>query len=345
MSGTDFSINYPLEAVPEPGGYLEIRPGLFWLRVPLPGTLNHINLWLLDDADSWTLVDTGINAQVTRAAWETLSAGLLKDKPVSRIIVTHYHPDHVGLAGYLGDKFQADLFMTRVTAERTRFLLNSRVEDWEEATQPFCRLHGIQSVDLYMDFITGQRYRQAVSKLPDNITFLNHKQPITIGAYEWHPMVVRGHAEDHMSLFCPALNLLISGDQVLPTITSNVGLHFNNADDDALDEYLTSMTRFVQLPEETLVLPSHGRIFTGLYNRIAAIRHSHDKQLEKTYTLCATPASAWEVTPRLFERPLDELNLMLAFGETLAHLTYLQNRGKLKKQFSEETCYYAQAGD
>ena len=155
-------------------------------------------------------------------------------------------------------------------------------------------------------------------------------------------MVVRGHAEDHLSLFCPALNLLISGDQVLPTITSNVGLHFNNADDDALDEYLTSMTGFAQLPEETLVLPSHGRIFTGLYNRIAAIRHSHDKQLEKTYTLCATPASAWEVTPKLFERPLDELNLMLAFGETLAHLTYLQNRGKLKKQFSEETCYFAQ---
>ena len=342
MPRTEFAIHYPLEAVPEPGGYLEIRPGLFWLRVPLPGTLNHINLWLLDDGDSWTLVDTGINAQVTRVAWETLSAALLKDKPVSRIIVTHYHPDHVGLAGYLGDKFQADLFMTRVTAERTRFLLNSRVDDWREDTQSFCRLHGIQATDLYMDFITGQRYRQAVSKLPEQITFLDHGQPLTIGDHDWHPMVVRGHAEDHMSFFCPVLSLLISGDQVLPTITSNVGLHINNADEDALDEYLSSMTRFAQLPEETLVLPSHGRIFTGLYNRIAAIRHSHDKQLEKTYTLCATPASAWEVTPKLFERPLDELNLMLAFGETLAHLVYLQNRGKLKKQFNKETCYFAQ---
>ena len=342
MSGTDFSIHYPLEAVPEPGGYLEVRPGIFWLRVPLPGTLNHINLWLLDAGDSWVLVDTGIDAGVTRAAWDKLSAGLLRDKPVSRIIVTHYHPDHVGLAGYLGDKFQADLFMTRVTAERTRFLLSSRVGDWEEAVQPFCRLHGIQSVDLYMDFITGQRYRQAVSKLPGNIAFLDHEKPITIGAYEWRPLVVRGHAEDHLSLFCPALNLLISGDQVLPRITSNVGIHFNNADEDALDEYLSSMTRFARLPEETLVLPSHGRVFTGLYNRIAAINHNHDKQLEKTYTLCATPANAWEVTPRLFERPLDDLNLMLAFGETLAHLAYLQNRGKLKKQFDNETCYYAQ---
>ncbi len=316
-------------------------PGILWLRVPLAGSLAHINLWLLDDGDSWALVDTGLDSQDCRDAWENLSAVVLPDKPVGRIIVTHYHPDHIGLAGYLGDKFQVDLSMTRGTAERARFLLDNKVDDWKEAIEAFCLLHGIKSVNLYTDFITGQRYRKAVSKLPGQIAFIDHEQSLTIGQYAWRPLVARGHAEDHLSLFCPELNLLISGDQILPVITSNVSVHFNNADEDALDEYLASMLRFSQLPEDTLVLPSHGRVFTGLHNRIARINASHERQLTKTYELCATPASAWDMAPRLFERRLDDLNLMLAFGETLAHLTYLQNQGKLKRQFNKETCYFS----
>ena len=345
MPGTDFSIHYPLDAVPEPGGYLEIRPGIFWLRIPLPGRLDHINLWLLDAGDSWTLVDTGLDWEEARQAWDKIAAELVQDRPVGRIIVTHYHPDHVGLAGYLGKKFKTNLAMTRVTAERTRFLLNCRADDWKKNVQSFCRLHGIAAEDQYLSFITGQRYRNVVSKLPETIAFLDHEQPIPIGAYEWQPLVVCGHAEDHLSLFCPALQLLISGDQVLPTITSNVGLHVNNGDEDALDEYLASMTRFSNLPEETLVLPSHGQVFTGLYKRIAAINHNHARQLQKVHALCATPASAWEVSPKLFSRPLDDFNRILAFGETLAHLEYLHNRGELTKQFHNGTCYYAQAGN
>ena len=344
MSGTDFSLYYPFEAVPGPGGHLEIRPGIFWLRIPLPGRLDHINLWLLDAGDSWTLVDTGIAWGDAREAWDRVADELLRDKPVGRIIVTHFHPDHIGLAGYLGDKFKAELAMTRVTAERTRFLLDSEADDWRETVQAFCLLHGIENQDQYLSFITGQRYRTAVSKLPEVITFLDHEKSITIGDYEWQPLVVCGHAEDHLSLYCPALKLLISGDQILPTITSNVGLHINNEDKDALDEYLVSMIRFEQLPEDTLVLPSHGRVFTGLYKRIAAINHSHDRQLKKVHALCETPASAWDVSPRLFSRPLDEFNRIMAFGETLAHLEYLQIRGKLTKQIQNGTCYYAQAG-
>ena len=343
MSGTDFSLHYPFEDVPERGGYLEIRSGIFWLRVPLPGRLDHINLWLLDAGDSWTLVDTGIAWEEARKAWDKIAAELVQDKPVSRIIVTHFHPDHVGLAGYLGKKFKAKLAMTRVTAERTRFLLDSEVDDWKEAAQAFCRLHGIEPEDQYLSFITGQHYRTAVTRLPEAVTFLDHEQPIPVGEYEWQPLVVCGHAEDHLSLFCASLKLLISGDQILPTITSNVALHINNEDQDALDQYLASMARFVKLPEETLVLPSHGRVFTGLYQRVAAIHHSHARQLKQVYALCKIPASAWELAPKLFTRPLDEFNRILAFGETLAHLEYLHNRGELIKQFHNKTCYYVQA--
>ena len=345
MPRSDFSLHYPLEAVPEPGGHLEIRPGIFWLRVPLPGKLDHINLWLLDTGESWTLVDTGLAWGGAREAWDRIAAELVGDKLVGRIIVTHYHPDHVGLAGYLGEKFKANLAMTRVTAERTRFLLNSKTDDWQEPVQSFCRLHGIRAEAQYLSFITGQSYRTVVTHLPETVSFLDHEQPITIGANQWRPLVVRGHAEDHLSLYCPELKLLISGDQILPTITSNVGLHINNDEEDALDAYLASMTRFASLPEETLVLPSHGRIFTGLYKRIAAIRHNHDGQLKKVHALCETPGSAWDVALKLFNRrPLDEFNRILAFGETLAHLQYLRNRGKLTKQFRNGTCYYAQSG-
>ena len=346
MSGTDFSLHYPFdETVPEPGGYLEIRPGIFWLRIPLPGRLDHINLWLLDAGESWTLVDTGLAWPEARRAWDRIAADLVRDKPVGRIIVTHFHPDHVGLAGYLGGKFRAELAMTRVTAELTRFLLDADNDDWRETITAFCRLHGIGPEEQYLSFITGQRYRTAVSRLPETVTYLDHNRPITIGGRDWQPLVVCGHAEDHLALFCPDLELLISGDQVLPTITSNVALHANNNDDeDALDDYLTSMTRFAGLPEETLVLPSHGRVFTGLYNRVAAINHSHDRQLEQVHALCETPGCAWDLSPKLFSRPLDDFNRIMAFGETLAHLEYLHKRGKLEKEMRNGTCYYAQAG-
>ena len=341
MHRTDLSLHYPFATVPEAGACLEIRPGIFWLRIPLPGRLAHINLWLLDSGESWTLVDTGIDRVAARTAWDRIVAELVRDKPVGRIIVTHFHPDHVGLAGYLGKKFHAELAMTGMTEHKTRFLLDSNKEDWRETVSAFCRLHGIGEEEQYLEFVTGQRYRTTVSSLPETVTVLAHEQPIPIGAQNWQPLVVRGHAQDHLALFCPELKLLISGDQVLPTITSNVALHIDNEDEDPLEQYLSSMSRFRQLPEDTLVLPSHGKVFAGLHRRIAAIHHSHDMQLVQTQALCETPGNAWELCPRLFTRPLDDFNRILAFGETLAHLEYLHRRGQLGKEFRNGTCYYA----
>ena len=344
MSGTDFSLHYPFgKTVPEQGGSLEIRPGIFWLRIPLPGRLDHINLWLLDAGESWVLVDTGLDWDAAHEAWDKIASELVRDKPVSRIIVTHFHPDHVGLAGYLGGKFGAGIAMTRMTAQRTRHLLDSVRDDWRESAAAFCRLHGIGPEEQYLDFITGQGYRTVVSRLPETVTFLDHEQPVAIGEHTWQPLVVNGHAEDHLALFCPDLELLISGDQVLPTITSNVAMHINNEDEDTLEQYLASMARFETLPGDTLVLPSHGKVFNGLHRRIAAIYHTHDRQLAQTRALCESPGCAWDLSPKLFSRPLDDFNRILAFGETLAHLEYLHNRGKLAKKMRDGTCYYAQA--
>ena len=322
---------------------MEIQPGIFWLRIPLPSGLDHINLWLLDAGDSWTLVDTGLDWNAAHEAWDRIVAELVRGKPVNRIIITHFHPDHVGLAGYLGERFGAELAMTRMTAQRTRFLLDTVKDDWRKAVMAFCLLHGIGSQEQYLEFITGQRYRTAVSSLPDTVTIVDHDRPIPIGDHAWQPLVVNGHAEEHMALFCPELELLISGDQVLPTITSNVACHINNQEEDPLAQYLGSMARFEELPEGTLVLPSHGKVFKGLHRRTAAIHQSHNKQLAQTHALCESRGHAWELSPKLFPRPLDDFNRVLAFGETLAHLEYLYNRGKLVKEFRDGTCYYAQA--
>ena len=344
MSGTDFSLHYPFgKTVPGPGGYLEIRPGVFWLRIPLPGRLDHVNLWLLDAGGSWVLVDTGLDWGEAREAWDRIAVELVRDKPVGRIIVTHFHPDHVGLAGYLGEKFNAEIAMTGMTALRTRHLLDSVKDDWRERAAAFCRRHGIGPEDQYLAFVTGQGYRGAVSRLPETVTFFDHEQPVSIGGHAWQPLVVNGHAEDHLALHCPDLELLISGDQVLPTITSNVAMHINNEGEDPLEQYLGSMARFEELPEDTLVLPSHGKVFNGLHRRTAAIHQSHDRQLARTHTLCGTPGNAWDLSPELFNRPLDDLNRIMAFGETLAHLEYLHRRGKLAKEMRNGTCYYAQA--
>ncbi len=341
MSERAFSIQYPLNNQPGPGAYLEVIPGIIWLRMPLPLALDHINLWLIDEGESWALVDTGFNAAVCRGVWDSLSMTLLKGKPIGRIIVTHYHPDHIGLAGYLYHRYETDLSMTQITAERARFLFSGRVDDCRDAVAAFCRLNGVEAIDLYVNFVTGQNYRQIISALPEQVGFVHHERPINLAGSEWRPIVARGHAEDHLSLYNPQLNILISGDQVLPAITTNVGIHFNNADEDALAQYLASMDRFSALPEDALVLPSHGKVFKGLHNRIAFIHENHQRQLDKTLALCTVPMTAWDMTHKLFTREMDELNTLLAFGESLAHLTYLANRGRLQQQLVNGVCYYA----
>ena len=331
------TLTYPHADVPAGGTMLRVAEGVYWLRMPLPFALNHINLWALEDTDGWCLVDSGFGVDATRALWEKLFAGPMAGHPVTRIIVTHYHPDHVGAAAWLVDRCGAEFWMTEaefVTAHAVR-----------EGLQPFSirqsqdhfRRHGLDDVRLVAQQTRGNAYRIGVPSLPATYRRLMDGDVLTIGGRQWRVTTVFGHAPEHATLYCPELCLLISGDQVLPKITTNVSVWGNQPDGDPLKLFLDSLSRFDALPADTLVLPSHGHVFVGLHARIEQLRDHHQARLAELLAAMPVPRTAAELLPVLFARPLDDHQLMFAMGEIIAHLNHLAYAGRACRQSSSGT--------
>jgi glyoxylase-like metal-dependent hydrolase (beta-lactamase superfamily II) len=322
---------YPFPAGPEPGHAIEIQDGIFWLALPLPFALGHINVWLLDEGDNWALIDTGPAVAETIAAWEhILSSLVIKGKPVGRIYITHHHPDHVGLASWLSGKYSSRLYMSAPTRDRVRYLLQDDISDATDVVAAFYQAHGIDDPLNFVQFETGRKYRKIVSGLPDNINLIEDNAELEIGGRKWQAMLCHGHAAGHIALYSGVSELLISGDQILPAITCNISLISADAGGSPLHDYLESLQRFQMLPESTLVMPSHGKVFSGLHRRLEQIRTDHQYRLDTVEKICKIPRDAAEVTALLFPRRLDELNGMLAFGETLAHLRFLAGEHRLQ---------------
>lgn len=341
MSGTSVAKQaYPCDIPPEIAQGMEILPGLFWVRLPLPFDLNHINVWLLEERNGWTLIDTGLNIPQVHEAWKILYHTLLDDRPIQRIIVTHLHPDHIGLACYLQQRFNAEVLMTSATEHHSRVLWQRTGPDEAAEIRSFCRSHGIDRADDYLAFITGKGYRRMISGIPDKITGLSEESTIRIGDHDWRAIITDGHAPGHMSLYCEKQGVLISGDHILPAITCNISVFASNYQEDALDAYLQSMQRFTELPEDTMVLPSHGRVFTGLHERIDFIKAHHRKMLDQVKFLCKEPLCLGEVAPKLFRRSLEGANYSLAMGETMAHLIYLSKRNEITMHEKDGVYYF-----
>lgn len=325
-------LEHLFENGPETGAMLEIFKGLYWLRIPIPFELNHINVWLIEDEDSFTLVDTGIASKMTRSMWEQLLADALKGKPIKRIIVTHFHPDHFGLAQWLSATTGADYLASIETEERTRFVLFEAEKQDRERIDNYYLQHGIEDITLFEEFLKGKYYAQVVSGHIDCSAYLANGDSLSIGGNEWRVIMAYGHAPGHITLYCPQLNCLISGDQVLPTISTNIAVHADNPDADPLAEFINSFSLFDEIPGDVVVLPSHGLPFRGLHKRLEELSGHHQHALEKTLDFCAEAHSTVEIMPRLFRRKLEGLNMVLAFGETLAHVNYLCMKGSLKRE-------------
>lgn len=323
-------LSYPCSNTPECANGVEIFPGIHWLRLPLPFDLDHINLWLLQDGDAYTLIDTGVCAAKTREAWEILFKDYLHDKPVKRIIVTHYHPDHIGLIQWLSERFCPELLMSQQCYERTNYLLTEHDDAHKNSIADFYHGHGIDDTNPFVDFCTGYNYRQIISGLPKTYSVITDQQIIMIGGRAWRSIMAEGHAEGHLSFYCEDLQLLISGDQVLPSISTNISVHANGPRVDNLGLYLSSFDFFRALPEQCTVLPSHGRVFQGLHERLAQLQRHHEQQLERVYSFCESPSTVKQVFPLMFGRKLNGLNEILGFGEALAHLLHLERKGKLE---------------
>jgi len=320
---------HPWAEPPAPGTTMTVAPGIRWLRMPLPFALNHINLWLLDDGDGVAIVDTGLGLPETRALWERIFAHELGGRPVTRVIATHFHPDHFGNTGWLTERWGVDLWCTQAEFLMAQYVCNARGDAGMDKRLEHYRRHGIAGESLERLRERGNHYVGLVPSIPDAYRCIRDGNRVTIGGRGWDVIVVLGHAPEHAALWCAEAGVLISGDQVLPKITTNVSVWADRPYDDPLRLYLESLARFRPMPATTFVLPSHGLPFRGLHDRLDALRAHHDDRLAETLDALAEPRTAAALIPILFRRQLDTHQLSFAIGEVLAHLNYLESAGSI----------------
>jgi glyoxylase-like metal-dependent hydrolase (beta-lactamase superfamily II) len=349
-------LHYPMGGdMPTPGGTLEVAPGIRWIRMALPFALDHINLWLLrdriDGREGWTVVDTCIAHEASRAQWETLFADAMDGLPVLRIIVTHMHPDHIGLAAWLCERWTTDTHECRLWISATDYnaaCIGSRSTTGfgGEGAARFFASHGMTD-PASLEQIRGRAsyYPSLVPAVPTQYRRLMDGLRVSIGGRDWHCISGYGHAPEHIALHCPEAGVLISGDMVLPRISTNVSVYDVEPEGDALTLFLDSIDRFRPLPADTLVLPSHGKPFTGLHERIEQLHQHHRDRLDEVMAACRErPCSATDIIPVMFPRALDLHQTTFAMGEAVAHLHRLWFDGQLQRERDADGIWRFAAG-
>ena len=332
-------LTYLFADVPAPGEVTQIVPGVFWLRMPLPFALNHINLWLLKDGGGWTIVDCGYGVDATKALWEQIFANHLGGRSVKRIIVTHYHPDHVGCAGWLQQRWNCEVWMTETEFLSAHMAVQDSAGDSIDRARELFVRHGLTGQRAEANKVRKNGFKIGVPDLPQAFRRILEGDEIIINEKPWRVIVGRGHAPEHAMLYCAELGMLISGDQVLPKITTNVGVWPSQPEGNPLKLFLDSMAKFAPLPTDTTVLPSHGAVFRGLHARLKQLRDHHDERLAEVVAACEQPKTATELLPILFRRELDAHQLVFAMGEAIAHLNYLMYAGRLTRSLDQDQVY------
>lgn len=327
-------LTYPFGrgASPEPGNPQKIAEGVYWARFSMPMSLDHINLWLLEDEDGWTVVDTCLSIPSARETWETLFTGFMQGKPVKRVICTHLHPDHVGLAGWITERFDCTLWMSREEFLMCRAMASDTGRAAPDVALRFYHEAGYTEEQLERYRKKFGNFGRAIAPLPDSFRRVVDRETLTIGGRYWQVIVGSGHSPEHASLYCPALKLFISGDQVLPRITPNVSVFPTEPDGDPLKEWLRSSAKIRDtLPDDLLVLPAHEAPFRGLHVRLSQIMENHKRDLTHLFDHLSEPKRAVDCFPALFSREIGEDLLGLATGETLAHLNCLLGRRRITR--------------
>ncbi|UXH77866.1 MBL fold metallo-hydrolase [Roseateles amylovorans] len=339
-------LSYPLgDALPAAGEALDVLPGVRWVRMGLPFALDHINLWLLrDEIDGragWSIVDCGIHNEATQAQWQQVFDRHLDGLPVLRVIVTHFHPDHMGLADWLTTRWQCRLWISATDYQLAKVASSSTVGMGGEAAAAFFGSHGLTDPES-IEKIRGRAsyYPSMVPAIPTAFRRLMDGMVLRIGDHDWRCLVGYGHAPEHISLFSERLGVMIAGDMVLPRISTNVSVVDVEPEADPLTLYLDSLERLLPLPADTLVLPAHGKPFRGLHARIDQLQEHHRERLAEVLEACtAKPCHAAELLPMMFRRKLDLHQTTFAMGEAVAHLNRLWLGGQLRRQLDDDGIY------
>ena len=332
---------FPYPLPPEPGHTIEVAPGILWIRLALPFRLDHVNIYVLQDGPSYAVVDTGLFDAATVATWEALLAGALCERPITRILATHFHPDHVGMAGWLAARTGAQLLMSQ-----TEYLtaLNIRLDPAGLDAEPYRSFYTGHGLDpgVTTNLLTkGQDYLRMVSDLPRTFRRLVVGERLTIGKREFAVLTGGGHAPEQVMLHCAEDGLLLCADQVLARISPNISVQAIDPQGDPLGMFLSSLSELKrELAADTLVLPGHNLPFVGLHVRVDELLAHHESRCAAIVDACRDAGrSAMDLVPVVFRRPIDDPHQMgFAFGEVLAHVNYLLRQGRLR---SEGTRYRA----
>jgi glyoxylase-like metal-dependent hydrolase (beta-lactamase superfamily II) len=329
----EHQLAYPCPDVPELGTWTTLRPGIHWVRMPLPFALDHINLWALEDSKGLALVDTGLGNDATRALWQQVFDGFVKGRPVTRVIATHLHPDHAGNVGWLTERFGAPLYMSQSDYLTAHSWRENTAGYSIEALMAHLQRHGLAGEMYEGQASRGNAYRRSVPAFPTAYRRIMEGDDLEIGGRRWRVIMGYGHAPEHASLYCRELEVLISGDMLLPRISTNISVNQVDPDANPLALFLASLHRYTkEIGGDPLVLPSHGLPFRGMRERVGQLEAHHAARLEELEDACGEPRSPADVIGTLFRRKLDVHQTFFAMGEALAHLNYLMHAGRFVRR-------------
>jgi glyoxylase-like metal-dependent hydrolase (beta-lactamase superfamily II) len=329
-------IRHPFETAPAEGGVTEVAPGILWLRLPLPMALDHVNIFALDDGDGWTIVDAGLSTRRSKGIWEALLAGPLGGRPVTRMILTHHHPDHVGLAGWFQSR-GAELLATRTAWLYARMLVLDVQEHPSPEALTFYRRAGVTGADL--DRRAAERpfnFADIVDPMPVGFTRIDEATRLRAGGRDWTVRIGHGHAPDHATLWSDD-GIVLAGDQLLPGISANIGVYPTEPEADPLSDWLQSCRAFMaHARDDQLILPGHKLPYTGLPFRLIQMIENHESAMDRLLDHLAAPQTATTSFLPLFKREIGPAEHGLALVEAVAHLNCLLRRGLVSRSLTPD---------
>ncbi|MFV0473110.1 MAG: MBL fold metallo-hydrolase [Pikeienuella sp.] len=329
------------EDVPAPGEAIEVAERVLWLRLPLPMKLDHVNVYALDDGDGWTILDTGFQTDRTKAIWADLMNGPLAAKPVRRVVASHHHPDHIGLAGWFQEQHGASLWTTRTSWLFARMLTLDHQDQVTEPALLHMKRAGADEARLeWQRRREPMNFSRVVAPMPLGYRRIRDGERIQMGGRAWRIFTGDGHAPEQATFWSADNELVLSADQILPRISPNVGVFATEPEADPLGEWLASCKKFQPFAREGhTALPGHNRPFTGLPKRLGQLIDNHHGVIRRLARFLDQPRTAIECFDTIYKRPIRDDEFGLAMVEAIAHLNHMRATGEAERTLDGDGAY------